>query len=321
MSSKADTDKLTPARESDAIRPALDAAIARFQGRRPVRAGSLIITVFGDAIASRGGAVSLASLSEMLAPFGLSDSLIRTTLSRQTADGWFVRQKVGRRSVYALSRSGRQRVEEATRRIYTGPGEGWAGEWTVVILPSDDPGVRERFKSELGWIGFGALAPNVMVHAAADETALQSVLAENGNADQVLVIRGHAGGAKPETLRRVTEKGWNFDELRNGYAEFIDTFEPALAALRTVRPEPRDCLTLRLVLIHEYRRVMLHDPLLPPALLSDDWIGWDAYRLCAEVYRAVVRSSEAFLDRHADAGEGPLPPADERIWSRFSPPA
>ncbi|HKH34355.1 MAG TPA: hypothetical protein VKA80_09390, partial [Beijerinckiaceae bacterium] len=38
--------------------PLLDA----FHARTPIRAGSLIVTIFGDAVAPRGGELSLASL-------------------------------------------------------------------------------------------------------------------------------------------------------------------------------------------------------------------------------------------------------------------
>lgn len=306
----------SPSEPTPAHQRCIADAIARFQGRRPLRAGSLVITVFGDAIAPRGGAVSLAALSDILAPFELSDSLVRTTLSRLTSDGWFERRKVGRRSVYALSRSGSQRVEEATRRIYAGEPAGWAGEWTVVVLPDDGTPARERLKRDLSWIGFGTLAGSVMLHAAADEEALQSVLSEHAAAD-ALVIRGRAETAAPATLRRVTAKGWNFDELRQGYLDFIRCFEPARDAVAASAPTPRDALTLRLAAVHEYRRVMLHDPLLPPELLSSDWVGWHAHRLCAAIYRAVLEPSERFLDQLARADEGLRRTGDPRVWARF----
>jgi hypothetical protein len=47
------------------------ALLAAFARRRPRRAGSLIVTVFGDAILPRGGAVQLADLMTLLAAFKL----------------------------------------------------------------------------------------------------------------------------------------------------------------------------------------------------------------------------------------------------------
>jgi phenylacetic acid degradation operon negative regulatory protein len=62
---------------------------------------------------------------------------------------------------------------------------------------------------------------------------------------------------------------------------------------------------------------MLHDPLLPPELLSSDWVGWHAHRLCAAIYRAVLEPSERFLAQLARADEGLRRTGDPRVWARF----
>ena len=53
--------------------------VAEFAGRKPVRTGSLIISVFGDAVSQHGSAVWLGSLIKVLEPFGLNQ--------RQNPDG------------------------------------------------------------------------------------------------------------------------------------------------------------------------------------------------------------------------------------------
>ena len=56
--------------------------VARFRRQRPLRGGSLIVTLFGDAIMPRGGAVALGSLIDLAAPFGLNERLVRTATTR-----------------------------------------------------------------------------------------------------------------------------------------------------------------------------------------------------------------------------------------------
>ena len=56
---------------------AIDDLLHDFTGRRPVRTGSLIITIFGDAILPRGGAVLLADLIQLLEAFSLNGSQVR----------------------------------------------------------------------------------------------------------------------------------------------------------------------------------------------------------------------------------------------------
>ena len=62
--------------------------VAEFQARPTVRAGSLITTVFGDAVASRGGTIWLGSLITAMSGFGISERLVRTSVFRLTQDGW-----------------------------------------------------------------------------------------------------------------------------------------------------------------------------------------------------------------------------------------
>jgi len=74
-----------------------------FQARRPLRTGSLVISIFGDAIAPHGGAVWLGSLINILRPFGVNQRLVRTSVFRLAKDGWLESEQVGRRSYYSLT--------------------------------------------------------------------------------------------------------------------------------------------------------------------------------------------------------------------------
>ena len=66
--------------------PALDQAPAC--ARVPPRAPSLIVTVWGDAIAPHGGAVVLPGLIRLLDPFGINERLVRTNVFRLARQGW-----------------------------------------------------------------------------------------------------------------------------------------------------------------------------------------------------------------------------------------
>src|SRR5271157_4390321 len=107
--------------------------LARFRRQRPLRGGSLIITIFGDCIMPRGGAVSLGSLIALGAPFGLNERLVRTATARLAQEGWLEGRRVGNPSEYRLSARGRERFAEATVRIYGGPASEWSGRWTLVV--------------------------------------------------------------------------------------------------------------------------------------------------------------------------------------------
>ena len=72
-----------------------------------------------------------------------------------------------------------------------------------------------------------------------------------------------------------------------------------------------------MLMVHHYRRVVLHDPLLPEALLPADWPGRAARELCREIYRGLLAASELWLDRHGSNETGPLPTAGMELGMRF----
>ena len=90
----------------------------------PPRAPSLIITVWGDAIAPHGGAVLLAGLIRLLAPFGINERLVRTSVFRLAREAGSRRRRHGRASLYRLTRDGARRFDDAYRRIYAPPRRG-----------------------------------------------------------------------------------------------------------------------------------------------------------------------------------------------------
>ena len=74
--------------------------------REPSRTGSIVITVFGDAIVPRGGSVWLGTLLEFFEALDIDGGVVRTAMSRLAADGWLEREKVGRNSFYRLVQRG-----------------------------------------------------------------------------------------------------------------------------------------------------------------------------------------------------------------------
>ena len=296
----------------DALRdpyPAVTALLRRFRAQRPLRGGSLLMTVFGDAIAPRGARVSLGSLIGLAAPFGLAERLVRTSVARLAADGWLTPLKRGRRSEYRLSDTGHGRFAEATERIYAVSPGAWDGAWTLLAVPPGG-GARAELRERLRWSGFGQLAPGVFVHPSA---SAQRSLRDRSAEGWLFTSRGEDLAAD----RRLAAAAWDWAELARRYRRFRDAFAPieARGALRQLTPE--SAFVVRTLLIHEYRKIHLRDPLLPPALLPEDWIGTEAYALCRRLYAAVFNAAERHLDAHGSTLDGPLPSAGPEAFARF----
>ena len=300
---------------TDRLTAGVRALAARFRRQRPLRANSLIITIFGDAITPRGGAVTLGSLIELASPFGLSERLVRTSVGRLADDGWLDNRRVGRLSEYRLSSEGRARFSEATRRIYGVPGREWSGRWTLVIVPHATGTLRARARRALAWAGFGEIAPGVFAHPTMSPQAAEAERRRSQALDGALILT--TGEAADPAHRQLAALGWDLAELSARYRRFVAAFEPALAELRTgTTLRPAAAFLMRTLLIHEYRRIHLRDPLLPEALLPTRWIGTAAYRLCRTLYGEVVVAAEVHLSRVANRLDGALPGAGSELHDR-----
>lgn len=296
-----------------------DKLVSGFRDRPTIRAGSLIITVFGDAVAPRGGTLWVGSLIRVLADLGVNERLVRTSVFRLARDGWLDVDQVGRRSYYSLSASGARQFEQATLRIYGDPRQSWDGEWCLVLLADSAAAQKDQVRKELGWQGFGAISPNVLAHPAPRRAELDAVLKKAGIDHEVVIMQGRTLGKKPDdAMRALVHKSWNLDDIDRRYAAFIHQFRPVFRAVQKAR-SPDLCLAfrIRMILIQEYRRILLRDPLLPAELLPAGWNGTAAYQLCRNLYRLVHAPADAFMTQEFETADGPLPPSSAEFYERF----
>ena len=301
-------------RPETACRKLLD----EFRSRPTLRTGSLITTVFGDAIAPRGGTVWLGSLIKVMADFGASERLVRTSVFRLARDGWLKSRQVGRRSYYSLTDEGREKFEQATHRIYGSHSGHWNGEWCLLLLSALSTEEKERVRKECGWLGFGPLSANVLAHPAPDLAEFDVTARRLGVADRLIVMRGEtirSGSA----MRDLARSCWNLDEIDGRYEAFVKRFRPLIRALAGKgQLTDKSAFLVRTLLIQEYRKVLLRDPLLPAELLPADWHGAAAYQLCRNLYRNVYRGADAYLDGVMETADGPLPPPNAAFLQRFN---
>lgn len=301
--------------------PLRDPAVARWIARTlaadPPRAKSLLVTVWGDALAPHGGAVWLAALIRLLAPLGVNDRLVRTSVFRLVRDGWLAASSHGRRSRYRLTGAGERRFDDAYRRIYHRPPEDWHGTWELVVAGGVPAARRAALRDELAWAGFGVLAPGVFVRPHEPSRPLPAIFGAPGIAERVVVAQaGDLPGGRP--LADCVEQAWNLAALAAEYRRFLHRFGAVIERFRAGDAhDPQQCFVVRTLLIHAYRRVLLRDPLLPAALLPLDWPGAAAHALCRDFYRLTHHSAEAHLAATL-AGDGDsLPPANAAFHARF----
>src|SRR3979411_3217565 len=181
--------------------------------REPSRTGSIVITVFGDAIVPRGASVWLGTLLEFFKTREIDSGVVRTAVSRLAADGWLERSKVGRNSFYRLARKGRQTFDAATKHIYDPPPTDWTGRFELLLIGNSED--RDASREALKNAGFGSPLPGVWVAASG-----VPVPEEAAGAIRLEV------SAEDESGRRLLSESWPLDRTADAYLKFMKTFEP-----------------------------------------------------------------------------------------------
>jgi len=107
-----------------------------------------------------------------------------------------------------------------------------------------------------------------------------------------------------------------------GYRSFIAQFAPLLAQLEGGEAggevlSPQGAFVIRTLLIHAYRRVQLHDPMLPIELLPDPWPGSEAYTLARALYRLTQAQAEHHITATLRREDAQAPQADCAFFERF----
>jgi phenylacetic acid degradation operon negative regulatory protein len=297
----------------------IQAILAGFRRQKPLRAGSLLVTILGDAIAPRGGSISLASLIALADLFGISERLARTAVGRLANDDWVTSVRSGRSSYYTLSAKGRVRFAEATHRIYSSPMDSWNGAWTLVILSGTlERKAREKLGDELRWLSFGEVNPGVFAHPTHGVDTVREELAQLGANNQLIVFQGST--VERESEVKLVARCWDLAELARRYRRFIAMFEPVdqVASVSDISGAVGEtAYVLRTLLLHEYRKIHLRDPLLPNRLLPLGWAGNDALELCRRLYIKAFQISERYLSETVQTMSGRLPPPSQEIYQRF----
>ena len=299
--------------------------LRNFRNEPPSKTPSLIATVFGDLVEAHGGEIWLGSLTRLLQPLGISERLVRTAVYRLSQDGTLEGTRIGRRSFYRLSDTARRRVDHFDRRIYHFTEPEWDGEWRLLFAGTRGISAEQRaeIRKRMLWLGYGVIAPNVYGHPNASVGVLWQLLDELGVTQKVTIMRAsNYDQAHGLGTREMVRQCFDIDTLDRQYRAFNRRYLPLARALEGratgACSDPESSLLLRIILIHEYRRILLRDPDLPTPLLPEAWSGRQAHALCAAIYRAIEADSDAQIRRICENRRGLFGRVVARHAARFS---
>jgi phenylacetic acid degradation operon negative regulatory protein len=268
-----------------------EALIDRIVADQPLKAAGFIVTIYGDVVEPRGGVVWIGNLIETCSRVGISETLVRTAVSRLVSSGQLVGEREGRRSFYRLSDSARAEFAAAADVLF---GEQQEVGWQFVQVGGP---AQEDAMQALERAGYARLNARLAVGPQRPLPMGAETLVFNAQ-----IAQGTEG------LRAFAADYWDLSPHAVAYRDFLERFSPLARLLDDgVQPNPAACLTARLLLVHQFRAVALRDPRLPAAALPEDWPAVPARRLFARLYCQLSPGADLQVARHFVTASGSLP--------------
>jgi len=219
---------------------------------RDLRVWSIIVTLFGDLAQGPEDRISGALMSSLVEMMGIKPEAMRVALHRLRKDGWIESHKTGRRGEYSLTAYGRAESAAVTPLIYA-PSVKLSKDWFVAVTASMSQAERKGIEASLKKQDYFAIASGVYLGNGAAPIE-----------DGLFVLSGRSMDV-PDWLREALSP----EKLCGDYA----AFEVALERISTEATSALEVATLRALIVHNWRRLVLRHPHLPADFFTKDWRG------------------------------------------------
>lgn len=204
---------------------------------------------------------------------------IRVALHRLRKDDWIISRRHGRRSVHVLSEMGRTLSSEASPRIYDAASDPRPA-WLVLADPR-----------------------HPVVTIGVDPVSIgpgRWIAAERPDDEAVFCARLEAGRELPSWITEKIcphEMAMEFGVFAGRLAELqsMITEPDALSPLRTA--------TLRVLIVHGWRKLILKAPTLRDHVFPDGWEGESCRSHVTGLLSLLFRPTQAILENEAGRGE------------------
>ncbi len=223
--------------------------------------------------------IAAGELYDVANILGMSDQQVRLCVKRLVAEGRFTQQGRGRKAILHATGATRSTLEpdlEFVRYMYEqdrglAP---WDGRWHLVAfaVPESARPARDAMRDSILRLGGAPIQGGLYVCANGWETRIGATAEQLGVADHVttftttdLKLGGQYGA------RELAERLWPINAIADRHRRLLAVAEGILPALRTA--SQTEILTLAVALAAEFTQAVEPDPLLPPQLLPQPWVG------------------------------------------------
>jgi phenylacetic acid degradation operon negative regulatory protein len=271
----------------------------------PVKPRSLVLDMFGEYLRYLGPDVRLTQVTNLLSEFDVTPATVRVTMARLKNEGWFTSRREGRETVYTLTQTMLDLLDEGRQRIFAPPARPWSGEWTMVIYQMSEAERVERnqLRKILAWHGFGPLTTSTWL-APGDRVSEVRAFVDEALRDQIDVLRCSSEGVSHD--RDMARRCWDLEALATDYQKFVAAHQGLAVDASSLTGT--DALLARTELISTFRHFPFRDPRLPLEIRPAPWPGDEAHASFRRTYDDLGPAARAHVGELVGQ---PVPAAEE----------
>lgn len=252
------------------------------------RPQDLVFTLLGRHVYAHNVTIATSSIIRILERLDISEHATRSAVSRMVKREYLRSERQGRQSFLSMTSRSHAIVREGTPRIFEHPPllEDPDPGWTLLGFSIPEARRRERhmLRVRLKWLGFAPLRDGLWV--AAGRVDVEGALEELGLAANVHAF--HAATIPPTGPRELVREAWDLEALRSGFAEFLERW-----GCEKIEGADVGALETELLLITEWRLLVLDTPRLPARELPLDWPAMRAHEQFLRVHNALRGRADA----------------------------
>ncbi|MEO1107953.1 MAG: PaaX family transcriptional regulator C-terminal domain-containing protein [Pseudomonadota bacterium] len=264
----------------DAPNDWFDSCIGRLTSTDSLRVWSVLVTIFGDLAQNRSDQISGSLITALTGRVGIKAEATRVALHRLRKDGWIESTRIGRASTHHLTDYGRNQSAAAAPRIY-GREVSMPDIWHVLIANNSDTSRKEL--ADLLLTGdYVSLNPATAMASGPMPDGLEELLGYETSAISV-----------PDWLQDL----FGPQPLKTAYADFLESVHIVDGLLpRTGVDDPMETAMLRVLVVHNWRRIVLRHPVLPSDFLPSDWKGSECRAAVSDLLDRLPRPKLSALE-------------------------
>jgi phenylacetic acid degradation operon negative regulatory protein len=240
--------------------------------------------------------IDSGALYDVANALGMTDQQVRLCIKRLVADGQFTHEGRGRKAVLRATDRVRSTITpdlEYVRYMYAQDrgSASWDGVWHLAAfgVPESARTARDSMRDVILRLGGALIQGGLYVSPNRWEDKIYTAATE-------LAIAGHVTTLTTTDLsvggidepRALAHHLWPLDRIAERHQRLLTVAEHSLPALRNGSQTER--LTIAIKLAAEFTRAVEPDPLLPPQLLPQPWVGAAARSAVAACWAELLKS-------------------------------